>query len=181
MGNILSSDRKAVNPTLGQQCAAWYNSIPMSSESSHGPSAYRVTLFFGPEPVEGVSDIQVCVFNVKKRSWKAGIQVSVEVANGQLSRLLDELRITARVAEAIQTDVLEERATYHARVPDLFAQAVAWCKLDLCLTAGLTQEHQRIPATEFVSALDQSVGERTEYVSAYILSELDVGQGYPSP
>ena len=181
MAGILPSDWKVVNQTLGPYRAAWYNPIPMSSESSHGFSAYRVTLFFGPEPVEGVSGIQACVFNVKKRSWKAGIQVSVELTHGQLSHLLHELRITDRVAEALMACSPEARAAYQARVPDLFAQAVAWCKLDLCMAAGLTQEHQRIPAAEFVSELDRSVVDRTQYVATYILSELDVAPDYPSP
>lgn len=153
----------------------------MVPESLHGPSAYRVTLFFGPEPVEGRSDVQACVFNVKKRSWKAGIHVSVEVDHDQMSRLLYQLQISDRIAKVLMTLAPEERQASQMRVPDLFAQAVAWCKLDLCLEAGLAQEHQCIPSTKFVSELDQSVVDRTEYVVAYILSELDVAPDYRSP
>jgi len=127
-----------------------------------------------------VSDIQACVFNVKKRSWKAGIHVSVEVGCDQLSRLVHTLQVTDRVEKALMACPSEERAVYRARVLDLFTQAVAWCKLDLGLAAGLAQEHQRIPAAEFVSELDRSVVDRTEYVVAYILSEMDVGPIHPS-
>jgi len=153
----------------------------MALESGRGSSSYRVTLFFGPEPVDGISNVQACVFNVKKRSWKAGIQVSVEIDQDQLARLLSRTRISDRIATVLMTCVSEERQAAQARVPDLFAQAVAWCKLDLCLEAGLAQEHQRIPAAEFVSELDRSVVERAEYVATYILSELDVAPDHPSP
>lgn len=152
----------------------------MAPESLHGPSAYRVTLFFGPEPVEGRSDVQACVFNVKKRSWKAGIHVSVEVGHDQLSHLLYRLQVSDRLATAFMTLAPDERQTCQSRVPDLFVQAVAWCKLDLGLEAGLAQEHQCIPSTKFVSELDQSVVDRAEYVVAYILSELDVVPDCPS-
>ena len=57
----------------------------MVPESTRDIPSYRVTLFFGPESVEGKPDVQACVFNVKKRSWKAGIQVSVEMSTDQLS------------------------------------------------------------------------------------------------
>ena len=149
----------------------------MTPESFHavqGPSSYRITLFFGPEPVEGVSNVQACVFNVKKRSWKAGTQVSVEVTLEQLERLRHKMRLRNRIEEILTALAPEERQAYEERVGDLFAQAVAWCKLDLRLQAGLTQENQRIPACDFVPELDQCVVSRTEHVAAYILSELDL-------
>ena len=43
-------------------------------------SLFRVTLFVGPQPVEGKPFTQSTVYNVKKRSWKGGIQVAVEGA-----------------------------------------------------------------------------------------------------
>jgi hypothetical protein len=153
----------------------------MAPESLHGSSSYRVTLFFGPEPVEEVSDVQACVFNVKKRSWKAGIQVSVEVTQEQLARLRDKMRLTDRMEAVLMGLASDERPAYQERVVDLFAQAVAWCKLDLCLAAGLAQENQRIQATDFVPELDQSAVGRTEYVISYVLTELDLLPDHPSP
>lgn len=152
----------------------------MTAESSHGPLPYRVTLFFGPEPAEEGSDIQVCVFNVKRRSWKAGIQVSVEVANEQLDHLRHAIQFTDWIAKVLMSQEPEERQAYDARAREVFVQAVAWCKLDLCLAAGMTQEHQRILATEFLSELDHAVVDRTEYVRTYIISELDLVSDYPS-
>ena len=39
---------------------------------------YRVTLFYGPDLAPGDHSRLHCVFNVKKRSWKAGIQVALQ-------------------------------------------------------------------------------------------------------
>jgi hypothetical protein len=52
----------------------------------HAPefSQFRVTLFVGPQPVEGRPFTSSCVFNVKKRSWKGGIQVAVVITQSQI-------------------------------------------------------------------------------------------------
>jgi hypothetical protein len=155
--------------------------LAMTSERAPELSSYRVTLFFGPESVEGESDVLACVFNVKKRSWKAGIQVSVEIAQTSLARLGHEVRLTERIAEALMSLGTEKREAFRARVDDLFAQAVTWCKLDLCLAAGLAQKNQRIPAADLVPELTQSVAIRAEYVITYILTELDLVSDHQSP
>ncbi|MCP9471787.1 MAG: hypothetical protein NNA30_03535 [Nitrospira sp.] len=153
----------------------------MMKELFGGSSSYRVTLFFGPEPVDGATDVLACVFNVKKRSWKAGIQVSVEVMLGQATRLRHELRLMDRLSEALLAIAPEERSACEQRIEDLFAQAVAWCKLALGMEAGLTQENQGIPAAAFVSELDRLVMDRREDVVAYIVSELDLAIDPSSP
>jgi hypothetical protein len=153
----------------------------MAPESFPESSSYRVTLFFGPESVEGVPEVQACVFNVKKRSWKAGIQVSVEITHEQLARLRHKVRLTDRIQKALMILASDERAAYERRVEDLFAQAVAWCKLDLRLRAGLTQESQRVASSDFVSELEESVIDGTENVVAYVLTELDLVPDHPSP
>lgn len=139
-----------------------------------GSSSYRATVFFGPELVHGATDVLACVFNVKKRSWKAGIQVSVEVTLEQVARLQHELRLMDRLSEALLEIGPEERSACEQRIEDLFVQAVTWCKLVLGMEAGLTQENQCIPAVAFVSELDRVVVDRREEVVAYIVSELDL-------
>ena len=135
---------------------------------------YRVTLFFGPETVEEQDDTHYCVFNVKKRSWKAGIQVSVEIAKAQVTALQETLQLTERLASALASVPEPEQADYAARIQDLFAQAIAWCKLDLRLDLGVPQENQRIGSTELVQELHHAAQARREYVVSYILSELDL-------
>jgi hypothetical protein len=153
----------------------------MASERTPELSSYRVTLFFGPEPVEGKPGVLACVFNVKKRSWKSGVQVSVEIAHAHLAQLGQEVRLTDRLAEALTSLGAEDRGAYHTRADDLFAQAVTWCKLDLCLAAGLAQQNQRIPAADLLPELNQSVTVRAEYVIGYVLTELDLVSERQSP
>ncbi|MCP9447006.1 MAG: hypothetical protein NNA22_05465 [Nitrospira sp.] len=153
----------------------------MTKELFGGSSSYRVTLFFGPEPVDGSTEVLACVFNVKKRSWKAGIQVSVEVILEQVARLRYELRLMDRLSEALLAIAPEERSACERRIEDLFVQAVAWCKLALGMEAGLTQENRCVPAAAFVSELDRLVRERRADVVAYVASELGLVIDLSSP
>jgi len=147
----------------------------MAIETPPDATTYRITLFFGPEPVDDDSTIQSCVFNVKKRSWKAGIQVAVDIGADQLATLQDTIRHTDQLRKALEPLPEDDRADAAARIPDLTAQAIAWCKLDLRLAAGLQQENQRILYNELIPELNQAVmTSRREYVITYILTELDL-------
>jgi len=146
----------------------------MSLESTRDVPSYRVTFFFGPEPVQGQPDVLTCVFNVKKRSWKAGIQVSVEIRTDQLSGLRQKMCLADRLAKSLTALDPHEGPHYQERIADCFAQAVCWCKLDLRLQRGLSQENQRIQADELRIELDQEADNRVDYILAYILGELDL-------
>jgi hypothetical protein len=146
----------------------------MALDTPPDTTPYRITLFFGPEPVDDGSTTQSCVFNVKKRSWKAGIQISVDIATDQLTVLQAAIQHTDPLKKALAPLSEDDRAAAAARVPDLAAQAIAWCKLDLRLTTGLQQENQRILCTELVPELNEAVLTRQEYVITYILTELDL-------
>jgi hypothetical protein len=148
---------------------------PMALNTPPDATTYRITLFFGPEPVDHGSTIQSCVFNVKKRSWKAGIQVAVDIEADQLAALQETIRHTDPLRKALEPLSEDDRADAAARIPDLAAQAIAWCKLDLRLTTGLQQENQRILYNELIPELNQAVlTGRREYVVTYILTELDL-------
>lgn len=144
----------------------------MIATTTHDISAYRVSFFFGPELVEGKADVLACVFNVKKRSWKAGIQVAVEVSGGQLSVLERTIQLTDRLAKSLVVVETHERSDYHERSKDVFVQAVCRWKLDLQLLPGLAQNNQRIPAEELTAELDQEIGTCPERLISYILDEL---------
>lgn len=137
-------------------------------------SPYRVTLFFGPETVAERLDTVACVFNVKKRSWKAGVQVTVEINKTQLSVLAEALQLTSRLEQAFKQVDAESRAGYEARVPDLFAQAVCWCKLDLQLDRGITQDNHQFASDDPDPELHHTALFRKAYVLTYILTELDL-------
>ena len=155
--------------------------LPMIPLSSRDISSYRVTFFFGPESVEGRPDVLTCVFNVKKRSWKAGIQVSVEMSIEQLAVLRQKMRLTDRLVKSLTALDSQELSHHQERIADFFAQAVCWCKLDLRLQAGLTQENQRIRADELAVELDQEASNRADYILTYIREELDLAPHHSVP
>ncbi len=146
----------------------------MITTPTHDITAYRVTFFFGPEPVEGKTDVLACVFNVKKRSWKAGIQVAVEVSSSQLSALERVVQLTDRLAKSLVAVEFQERSDYQERSGDVFVQAVCRCKLDLQLMAGLTPNNHRIFSEELVTELDLEISKHPEFLISSILDELDL-------
>lgn len=138
------------------------------------PSQFRVTLFVGPQPVEGKPFTYSTVFNVKKRSWKGGIQVSVEIAQPQLEAISSVLGFQQWSAEALASVPIDERLSYQDRAQELFVQAVSRCKLDLLLEGGVTQENQCLSADTFVEDLNQAVMSRQGFITSHVASELDL-------
>ena len=135
---------------------------------------FRVTFFFGPDNVSGRPDVLVCVFNVKKRSWKGGVQVGVELTQEQLKRSrecgqLDELieMIRAKVEP-------EDFIGYERRARDLFVQQVCWTKLDLAIASGMAQENQTIVADLWEEELLRHVLLRRDGIRQAVLTELDL-------
>ncbi len=138
---------------------------------------YRVTFFFGPEPVDQHPERLSCVFNVKKRSWKGGVQVAVEIDQEQLNRARRTLGWSAWLDHVLSSVPDDEREGYRTRAEDLLAQALCACKLDLLLHAGLAQENQRIRAEAWSRELDRAVVEHQAMIKSRILTELDLIEG----
>jgi len=135
---------------------------------------FRVTFFFGPEEVPDPPGTLRCVFNVKKRSWKGGIQATVELTKVQLERLRD-LGQLGELVEMIRAKVEPESfADYGERTRDLFTQQVCWAKLDLAVAAGIRQENQTITAEAFGETLNRAVVARADAIRQAILTELDL-------
>ncbi|MDH5739659.1 MAG: hypothetical protein OEY77_04975 [Nitrospira sp.] len=149
------------------------------SEATREVSAFRVTLFFGPEPVEEKAEAMVCVFNVKKRSWRAGIQVAVEIGTSQLTALRRTMALSDRLAASLKAVDPHEVSHYQERMEDVFVQALCRYKLDLRLRSGLAQEHQRMEADELTDELNQEAYTRTDDLLAHILDELDLISSHP--
>jgi hypothetical protein len=89
-------------------------------------SQFRVTLFVGPQPVQGKPYTQSTVYNVKKRSWKGGIQVAVELAQAQIDQLSDAVGFSQWLETALKVVPAEEHAFYHQRAQELMVQALSW-------------------------------------------------------
>lgn len=135
---------------------------------------YRISLFYGPEPVDGAEGRVSCVFNVKKRSWKAGVQIGVEVLASQVARLRAALgfdawlhMVTASVAEA-------ERESYRLRGDEVFVQEVCTIKLVAALAHDVGQENTSVPAHLYIDDVDRAVMDAAARIKAKILAELDL-------
>ena len=147
---------------------------PMAVELPPEPSQFRVTLFVGPQPVEGRPDASSCIFNVKKRSWKGGIQVAVLITQNQIDTLSIDVDFSRWLALALIDLADADRPSHQSRAHELFIQAVCWCKLDLALQSGITQENQCLADDIWDAEVRDTVIKRTNFITSYIASELDL-------
>ena len=144
------------------------------SDAASDLSQFRVTLFVGPQSVQGKPFTQSTVFNVKKRSWKGGIQVAVEIDQPQIDRLSTAIGFSQWLDEALLVVPHEERPASHDRAQELLIQAFAWCKLDLLLQSGISQKNQCLTADTSAGELDEIVPKKRDFIAAYVATELDL-------
>ena len=139
-------------------------------------SLFRVTLFYGPEPAEDDPPRLTCVFNVKKRSWKGGVQIAVDVSMVQALRLQQALNVGAWIAEWLAAVPEEDRPSYERRGHDLFAQEICSMKLALALDLDVRQDNSALSVDTFVEELDRQVVQSADRIKLNILTELDLNQ-----
>ena len=68
----------------------------------------------------------------------------------------------------------EDRLSYQERAHELFIEAVCWCKLDLALQAGITQENQCLSDDIEIADVRNAVINRRNFITSYVASELDL-------
>lgn len=173
MDGILSLRHQAVNETA-VQTGDHVTMRAMAVEHALEPSQFRVTLFVGPQPVKERPFTSSCVFNVKKRSWKGGIQVAVAITQSQIDTLSTDVDFSRWLAQALIDLSDEDRPSHEERAHELFIQAVCWCKLDLVLQSGITQENQCLADNTWIAEVRDTVIRRTDFITSYIASELDL-------
>jgi hypothetical protein len=130
-------------------------------------------LFYGPERIEGLPPRVHCVFNVKKRSWKGGIQVVVEVDDSLVGLARKTIGLDDWASSTVQALPKEDRPP-EDRILELFTQAVCAIKLDLAIEAGLPQENVTIEADAFASELARALPDQTHRILQYLREELDL-------
>jgi len=135
---------------------------------------FRITLFYGPEALEGPTDAIHCVFNVKKRSWKGGVQVEVVVERSQITRLEDRLEFKPWLEEILRSLPVENREDYLEKGHDLLIQLVCFHKLQTCIQQGINQENTQVPGDRFISETDEAVQREAEEIKRQIVVELDI-------
>jgi hypothetical protein len=143
---------------------------------NHAPetSQFRVTLFVGPQPMKGSPFTSCCVFNVKKRSWKGGVQVAVAITQSQIGVLSTLVEFPQWLAQALIDVPDEDRLSHQERAHELFIQSVCWCKLDLALQAGITQENQCLTDDTWITEIRQTIVSRSNFIMTYVASELNL-------
>jgi len=146
----------------------------MLADPSTEASQFRVTLFVGPQLVEGKPFTHSTVFNVKKRSWKGGIQIAVEIDQPQIESIRTAVGFSPWLANVLLTVSTGDRSAYEERAHELFIQAICWCKLDLLLHSAVTQENQCLPSGAFVADLEKVVPAKQAFITAYVATELDL-------
>lgn len=146
----------------------------MTNPSSSDVTQYRVTFFFGPEATDDRPDHMRCVFNVKKRSWKGGVQVAIDVAQDHLMRARERIGYHAWLGQLLQRVEQTDHEAVTRRADDLFVQAFCSCALTLALRTGLEQENQAIAAESFGAELDRVIDEQPGQLTEQIRLELDV-------
>jgi hypothetical protein len=147
---------------------------PMVMDPASELSQFRVTLFVGPQSVQGKPFTQSTVYNVKKRSWKGGVQVAVELNQTQIDRLSAAIGFPQWLEEALATVPEDERASNHERAQELLIQALSWCKLDLLLQSGITQKNQCLTSDTFVLELDGIAPQKRDFIATHVAAELDL-------
>ncbi len=138
---------------------------------------YRVTLFFGPEPVKATPSRVCCVFNVKKRSWKGGVQIAVELEEDQLARARQTIGFEDWLENVLAGIPDDERDDYQSRAQDLLVQGLCSLKLDLAVEVGIRQENGCLAGDALVKELDQAVSDQRARIQSQILTELDLEEG----
>jgi len=146
----------------------------MATERAPEASQFRVTLFVGPQPVEGKPFTSSCVFNVKKRSWKGGIQVAVVLTQSQIDTLSADVDFSGWLAVALVDLVDEDLLGYQKRAHEPLIQALCWCKLDLTLQSGIVQENQCLGEEIWNTAIREDAIKRRNFITSYVASELDL-------
>jgi hypothetical protein len=135
---------------------------------------FRITLFYGPETVEGASDTVHCVFNVKKRSWKGGVQVGIALERTQIQQLDHKLGFQPWIEEHLHRVPSDEREDYLKNGYDLFIQFICFHKLGAYIYQGIKQENIQVSGEWLVSETDEAVQREAESIKQQIIVELDV-------
>ena len=154
-------------------CPSRYNPV-MSDIASPKVPQYRMTLFYGPEQDESDADMVYCVFNVKKRSWKGGVQVVVEIGQAQLSNIRKLLDFDHWLHDSLRHIPEIDQEDYFDRGHDIFVQQVCQNKLQLAIAVGLRQENSRMPKDFLATELTEALRIAGSIVKDEVLQELDI-------
>jgi len=139
---------------------------------------FRITLFYGPEEVEGASETIHCVFNVKKRSWKGGVQIAIQFEQAQLQILTQRMDFPSWIEHILRSSPNEEREAYRQHAKDLLTQLICFYKLQEYIHQGIQQENVKVGPDQLFEKTQEVVCQESEKIKRQILVELDIVEGF---
>lgn len=139
---------------------------------------FRITLFYGPEAVIGASNTIHCVFNVKKRSWKGGVQVEIQLKRSQLETMNQRFNYASWLERILQPIPGEEYQIYQQKAEDLLTQLICFYKLQEYIRHGIHQENVQVSPEQFFQETQEVVYQEMEEIKRQILVELDIVEGF---
>ncbi len=135
---------------------------------------FRITLFYGPDAVEGASETIHCVFNVKKRSWKGGVQVDILLGRNQVKQLENQLKFRPWIDDLLQVVPNEEREDFVQQGYDLWIQFLCFHKLGIYINQGIKQESNQVSAEQFIPEMNEVIRREIQNIKQQIMVELDL-------
>lgn len=139
---------------------------------------FRITLFYGPEAVVGASNTIHCVFNVKKRSWKGGVQVGIQLKRSQLEAINQRFNYATWLGDVLQSIPGEELQIYQQKAEDLLTQLICFYKLQEYIRQGIQQENVQVTPEQLFEETQEVVYQEMEEIKRQILVELDIVDGF---
>ncbi|MGH7232986.1 MAG: hypothetical protein ACREJU_16750 [Nitrospiraceae bacterium] len=146
----------------------------MSSIPTPQLPLYRITLFYGPEAVADDPPRLSCIFNVKKRSWKGGIQIVVELDAAQVALITQRIDFEAWLTRRLSGLPDAEREDSESRARELLIQEVCSIKLSLALDADIRRENSRLEVFRYVEEVNRAVTAQSDRIKSNIVTELDL-------
>jgi len=135
---------------------------------------FRITLFYGPDAFEGDSETIHCVFNVKKRSWKGGVQVDIVVGRNQIQRLKGTFGFQPWLEELLLVVPSNAREEYVKQGSDLFIQFICFYKLGIYIKQGIKQENTQVSEGLLIQETDEVICREAQKIKQQIMVELDI-------
>ncbi len=131
-------------------------------------------MFYGPEGVKSDQNAVYCVFNVKKRSWKGGVQGEIVLFSSQLQDLENALNFPEWLEEIVSPLPQADRQDYYDRGHDLFVQLICFHKLQALIDKGIRQENFLVAGHELTAETDEAVKQAALDIKGQIVTELDI-------
>ncbi len=132
---------------------------------------FRISLFYGPE---GTSEVIHCVFNVKKRSWKGGVQVDIMVGRSQIQQLEHTLGFRPWIDELLRVVPSNDREDYTKHGCDLLVQLICFHKLEIYIQQGIKQENNKVSESVLIDETNEVIQREAEKIKEQIMIELDI-------